>query len=93
MGLRTALGASRAAVFGLVLKQGMSVVSLGVFIGFVAALIVGRLLSGMLYGVSPNDPVSIVAAAVTMSAVSLLACVLPAHRATSVDPLTALRDA
>lgn len=93
MGLRTALGASRAAVFGLVLKQGMSVVSLGVFIGFVAALIVGRLLSGMLYGVSPNDPVSIVGAAVTMSAVSLLACLLPAHRATSVDPLTALRDA
>jgi putative ABC transport system permease protein len=93
IGLRIALGATQASVLGLILKEGMSLVLTGVAIGFAAALVSGRLLSGMLYGVSGSDPVSVAAAALMLSAVALLACYLPARWATRVDPLTALRGA
>lgn len=93
IGLRMALGATRASVLRLILKEGMSLVLTGVLIGFAAALFVGRLLSGMLYGVSASDPVSIAGAALMLSAVALLACYLPARWATRIDPLAALREA
>ena len=92
IGLRMALGAAQASVLRLILKQGMSLVLAGVLIGFVAALLVGRVLSKMLYGVSASDPVSVAAAALVLLAVALLACYLPARRASRVDPLVALRE-
>jgi ABC-type antimicrobial peptide transport system permease subunit len=79
-------------VLRLILKQGMSLVVKGVLIGFVAALLVGRLLSRLLYGVSASDPLSIAAAAAVLLTVGLLACYLPARWASRVDPLVALRE-
>jgi putative ABC transport system permease protein len=87
-----ALGAGHTSVLRLILKQGMSMVMTGVLIGFAAALLVGRLVSRMLYGVSPGDPVSAAGAAVVLVSVALLACYLPARRASRVDPLVALRE-
>jgi predicted permease len=92
IGLRMALGAAQATVLRLILKQGMSLVLTGVLIGFVAALLAGRLLSRMLYGIGASDPVSITGAALVLLAVALLACYLPARWASRVDPLVALRE-
>ena len=92
IGVRMALGAARGSVLRLVLKQGMSLVVTGVLIGFVAALLVGRLLTRMLYGVSASDPASVAGAATVLLVIALLACYLPAHRASRVDPLVALRE-
>jgi predicted permease len=92
IGVRMALGATHSSVLGMVLREGMSLVGTGVLIGLAAALLAGRLLSGMLYGVSAGDPFSVAAAAVALSAVALIACYLPARWATRVDPLTALRE-
>jgi len=92
IGLRMAIGAAQASVLRLILKQGMSLVLKGVLIGFAAALLVGRLLSRLLYGVSASDPLSIAAAAAVLLAVALLACYLPARWASRVDPLVALRE-
>jgi predicted permease len=92
IGLRMALGATRASVLGLILKEGMSLVLSGVLIGFVAALLIGRLLSSMLYGVGASDPVSVLGAAVCLMAIAFVACYLPARRASRVDPVVALRE-
>src|SRR5262249_20676673 len=92
IGLRMALGATRLSVLVLILREGMSLVLTGVGIGFAATLLVGRLLSGMLYGVSETDPISVAGAALVLSAVALLACYLPARSASRVDPLVALRE-
>ena len=93
IGLRMALGATRARVRWLILKQGMSLVATGVMLGFVTSLPAGRLLSGMLYGVSAGDPLSVAVAALMLSAVALLACYLPARWASRLDPMVALREA
>ena len=92
IGVRMALGAARENVLRLILKQGMSLVVAGVAIGLILALVVGRFVSQMLYGVSPGDPASIAAAGGVLLFVALLACYLPAHRASRVDPLVALRE-
>ncbi len=92
IGLRMALGAARTAVLGLVLKQGMQLVLMGVLIGLASALIVGQLLKKMLFGVAGSDPLSLVSAAVVLLAVAFLACYLPARWASRVDPLVALRE-
>lgn len=92
IGVRIALGARRGDVLGMILREGMSVVLTGMALGIVAALVAGRLVSGMLYGVGAGDPISMAAAAVVLSAVALLACYLPGYRAARVDPLTALRE-
>ena len=89
---RVALGAARATVLRLILREGMSLVLTGVLIGFAAALLVTRLLSGMLYGVSATDPISLAGAAAVLTVVALLACYLPARWASLVDPLVALRE-
>ena len=90
--MRMALGAARASVLRLVLKQGMAPVLTGVLIGFAAALFVGRLLSRMLFGVSATDPISVTGAVLVLLAVALLACYPPARRASRADPLVALRE-
>jgi predicted permease len=92
IGVRMALGATRASVLGLILREGLSLVLTGVLIGFAAALGVGHLLSGMLYGIGASDPVSVTGSAATMLSIALLACYLPARWASRVDPLTALRE-
>lgn len=92
IGLRMALGAARGSVLALILKQGMTLVLTGVVIGFAAALVVGRLLSRLLYGVSGADPISLAGAAVILLSISLLASYLPARGASRVDPLVALRE-
>jgi predicted permease len=92
IGLRMALGADRVSVLRLILKQGMSLVVMGVLIGLVMALLVDRLLSGMLYGLNASDPVSVAGAAIVLFIIALLACYLPARGASRVDPLVALRE-
>jgi ABC-type antimicrobial peptide transport system permease subunit len=76
----------------LILTQGMSLVLVGLAIGCVAALLVGRALSGMLYGVGASDPVSLTTAAAVLGGVALAACYLPARGAMRVDPIVALRQ-
>ena len=92
LGIRLALGARTASVRALVLGQGLGIALLGVGLGLAGALALGRLLTSLLYEVSPADPRVLAAAAVTLSAVSLLACLVPAIRATRVDPIDALRS-
>jgi putative ABC transport system permease protein len=91
MGIRMALGAQRADVFGLVLRQGMRMTFLGLFIGLAGAFGLTRLLSGMLYGVKPGDPLTFALVSLFLTGVALLACWLPARSATRVDPMIALR--
>jgi predicted permease len=92
IGVRMALGASRASVLRLLLAQGMTLVLTGIGIGFGASLLTGRILSRMLYGISATDPISIGVAAAVLTAIALVACYIPARWATRVDPLTALRE-
>jgi ABC-type antimicrobial peptide transport system permease subunit len=87
-----ALGASQRSVLGLILKQGMSLVLTGVLLGLAASLLVGQLLSRMLYGIAATDPISIAGAALMLLAIALLACYLPARWASRVDPWAALRE-
>jgi putative ABC transport system permease protein len=91
IGVRMALGAQTADVLRLVVRQGMAPVVLGLVVGMVAALALGRLLSTQLYQVSPHSPALLAITALTLGAVALLACFLPARRATFVNPIEALR--
>jgi predicted permease len=91
IGIRLALGAQRAAVFRLVLQQGMSLVGIGLVAGLVVALGFGRLLANFLYGVGARDPLTLTVVAVVLALVALFACLLPARRAMRVDPMVALR--
>jgi predicted permease len=91
IGVRMALGAQTADVLRLVVRQGMAPVLLGLIVGMVAALALGRLLTSQLYQVSPHNPGLLVITALTLGAVALLACFLPARRATFVNPIEALR--
>ena len=93
IGLRMALGAEQSGVMGLILRQGMLLVGIGVAIGIAASVFVGRALSTLLFNVSPLDPISLATASLVLVLVALAACYLPARRASRVDPLVALRDA
>jgi len=92
IGVRMALGAPRGVVLRLIVFEGMKMVAFGILVGIAAALLVGRLLSRMLFGISPSDPVSFASACLTLIAVSLAACYLPARSATRIDPITVLRE-
>ena len=91
IGIRLALGAQRADILRLVLKEGLSLTLLGVVTGLAAAFGLTRFLSSLLYGVSATDPLDFAAVALLFAIVSLAACYIPARRAMQVDPLTALR--
>ncbi|HET6853271.1 MAG TPA: FtsX-like permease family protein, partial [Pyrinomonadaceae bacterium] len=91
IGIRLALGAQRRDVFKLVVGQGLTLAVVGVVLGAAGALAVTRLITGLLYGVSPTDGPTFVIVALMVTVVAFLACYLPARRATRVDPLVALR--
>ncbi|HKV62011.1 MAG TPA: ABC transporter permease [Candidatus Acidoferrum sp.] len=91
LGIRIALGAQRRDVLRLVLTQGTRLTLLGVAIGVLAALALSRLLATLLFGVSATDPLTFVGVAGLLAFVALLACFIPARRATRVDPIVALR--
>ena len=92
IGIRVALGAQRSDVLRLIMREGAKFSVIGISLGLVSALALTRLLASELYGVSPADPVTFLAAAILMTAVTLLACYIPTRRAMRVDPLVALRQ-
>ena len=91
IGIRIALGAGRREVLRLILTQGMTTVATGLAIGIVAAFALTRLMSSLLFSVSATDPLTFLAISLLLAWVALLACLLPARRATKVDPMIALR--
>jgi putative ABC transport system permease protein len=91
IGLRMALGAETSNVLGMVVKQGMLVAMVGVALGLAGAAAVSRVLSSVLYDVSPIDPLSFGVAALLLLSVALAANLIPARRAARVSPVTALR--
>jgi putative ABC transport system permease protein len=92
IGIRMALGAMPADVFALIMKQGAQQTAFAVLTGVVLSLLVGKALAGMLFNVSPADPLVLGTAITLLSATALLACYLPARRATRISPTQALRS-
>jgi predicted permease len=92
IGVRMALGAARGDVSGMVVREGMVLVAIGVALGLVAALALSRVMASLLFGVSPVDPPTYAVVVVTLSAVAAAASWLPAHRAAAIDPAVTLRQ-
>ncbi|HEX4748564.1 MAG TPA: ABC transporter permease [Bryobacteraceae bacterium] len=92
VGIRMALGADRGRVLSMILRQGMTPVIVGVLVGTGVGFALTRLLSSLLFGVKSNDPTTFVSVAVALTAVALVAALIPAQRATRVDPVMALRE-
>jgi predicted permease len=91
IGIRMALGAQRSSVLGLIVRQGMTPVVIGLAAGVGSALVVGRAIRGLLFEIQPTDPAVIAAVTVVLFGVGILACILPARRAAGVDAVVALR--
>jgi putative ABC transport system permease protein len=91
IGIRLALGATPRHILRLLVGQGMKLTLIGVTIGLVGAIVITRLMRGLLFGVAPTDVMTFGIAAIVLIVVALLACFIPARRATKVDPLVALR--
>ncbi|HWY51019.1 MAG TPA: ABC transporter permease [Chthoniobacterales bacterium] len=91
IGIRMALGAHRKDVFALIMRQGAMQTALAVLVGLLLSLAAGRVLAQILYQVSPSDPFALITSSLLLTAAALLACFLPARRATYVNPITALR--
>ncbi len=90
-GIRMVLGARQPDILRLVLGQALMLAVLGVAVGGVAALLLGRTLASLLYGVAPSDPLTLVGTVALLLAVATLACWIPARRATRMDPATVLK--
>jgi ABC-type antimicrobial peptide transport system permease subunit len=93
IGIRMALGADRSTILGLVLGRGLLLCMAGIIVGLGASLGLTRLLGTMLFNVTPTDPITLVAVAGVMILTAVIACLVPAWRATRVDPLATLRQA
>jgi ABC-type antimicrobial peptide transport system permease subunit len=91
IGIRRALGAQGRDILSLVLRRGMSLTFAGVACGIAGALVLTRLMTSLLFGITARDPFTFFGVALLLSFVALLACLVPARRATKVDPLIALR--
>jgi len=91
IGVRMALGAQTRDVLRLIVNQGMKPVIIGLAIGIMAAFAVGRLIATQLYQVSAHNPALLAGATILLATIALIACLLPARRATQVDPIHALR--
>jgi putative ABC transport system permease protein len=91
IGIRMALGAGRGAVLGLILREGLAIIAAGIIGGLAGAVGLTRLLRALLFNVSPTDPLTFVVVAAVLAGLALVATLLPARRATRVDPLPALR--
>ena len=92
IGIRMALGAQSGGVLRMVLGQGGTIAAAGIAVGIAAAFALTRMISGLLFSVSPGDPTTFAAAALLLGVVALLACYIPARRAVRVDPIKALRN-
>ena len=92
IGIRMALGAPQNSVLAQVMKQGLVLTVLGILIGLAGAFGLSRLIASLLFGVQPTDPTTIAGVVATISAVAILACWLPAWRASRVDPNVVLRQ-
>jgi ABC-type antimicrobial peptide transport system permease subunit len=91
LGVRLALGATPAAVLGMVLRQGLVLAVAGIGLGIAGALLLGRVLEGLLYGVPPHDPTMLASSGLALLIVAAVACWLPARRAASIDAVECLR--
>ncbi|HVJ99479.1 MAG TPA: ABC transporter permease [Gemmatimonadales bacterium] len=91
IGVRMALGAGRGEVLGMVLREGLRLVGLGLVLGALAAVLLGRLIAGLLYHVETTDPITFVGMGLVLVLIAAVACLVPARRAATVDPLVALR--
>jgi predicted permease len=91
IGIRVALGAQRGDVFGMIVRHGLKLSGLGILIGIIGALGMGRVLTSFLYNVSAADPLTFVSVSVMLAAIAVVASLLPAFRAASIDPVEALR--
>ena len=92
IGVRIALGAQRGSVLGMILRKGLTLAAIGLAIGVAMSLALTRLMSGLLFGVRPTDPLTFVLVSLVLLLVSVLASGLPAYRASTLDPMTTLRD-
>ena len=91
LGIRIALGATRGHIFRIVIRQAMIPVAAGLGAGIVSSLALTRLIESMLFGVSARDPRTMAAIPLVLSAIALVSCILPAHRAAKIDPIVTLR--
>src|SRR5581483_1653908 len=91
LGIRVALGAQQKTILGMIVKHGLTLTLIGIGAGLLVAYSLTRVMTGLLYGVSPTDSLTFILISLVLTATGLLACFIPARRATKVDPMIALR--